>query len=194
MTGVEWVLKLGKKEYYMDSCVEHFILLLKAAFQQAAGIAAMESASVHDTGNTLRTCGAYYQAGNLYNWMFNTQPGAGVDTYGILVGSNNTAVDITDYKLNTQISHGVAAGNLQYGAQTTAYGGVDPNKWAKILRTFTNGSGNDVVVKEVGLVCRPNVGGIAYNILITRDIIADPGITIVNADSLPVEIHIRTTA
>lgn len=192
--GVEWILKIGKKEYYMDSCVEHFMLLLKAAFQQATGTVYMESASVHDTANVARTCGCYYQGGSYYNWGFTGQPAAGVDTWGIQVGSNNTAVDILDYKLNTPITHGTGAGQLQYGAQTTAFGGVAPNKWAKMMRTFTNGSGNDVIVKEVGLVARPNAAGSPFNILIARDIIADPGITIVDTDSMPVEIYIRTTA
>lgn len=192
--GMEWTMKLGDKEYYMDSPLEHFMLLLKSLITMAVPYNSFfESAAVHDTSNAAKTTGTYYIGSGYpnYNWFQNAQPPAGTDAYGIQVGSNNTAVDILDYKLNTKISNGVAAGNLQYGTQTNAYGGAGANKWAKIMRTFTNNSGNDVIVKEAGLVI--NGYGPAY-ILITRDVIGDPGITIVNTDSMPVEIYIRTTA
>jgi hypothetical protein len=193
MTRLDWIIKIGGKEYWMDSPVEHFMLLLRAAFQQSA-TSGMSTATCHDTSNTSRsTLGCNWQSGNYRQWMGVGQPAATNDNYGILVGSNNTAVDITDYAMNTKISHGVAAGNLQYGAQTAAYGGATPNKYAKIMRTFTNGTANPVDIGECGIVggVYDSAGTLRY-ILLTRDIF-DPEVSVAAGDTCPIEIYIQTT-
>ncbi len=195
MTRLDWIIKIDGKEYYMDSPVEHFMLLLRAAFQQASsGAAAMSTTTCHDTTNTARsTLGCNWQGGNYRNWMSATQPAAGNDSFGIVVGSDFTAVDITDYNMNTKITHGVGAGQLQYGVQTTAYGGVTPNKWAKLMRTFTNGTVNPVDIGECGIVTAVyEVAGTVRYVLITRDIF-NPKVTVAAGDTCPVEIYVQTT-
>jgi hypothetical protein len=198
--GLEWIIKIKGREYYMDSCLENFMLLLRAALYNtyAYGLStgtafSCGSATVVDTGGTSRASVGAYWSTNYYNWNTTSPPIAGNDNYGILVGSDDTAVDIQDYSLNTKIAHGTGAGQLQYGAETYDYGGSDPNKYAKILRTFTNGSGNDVTVKEVGLAVYPRTNSTSYYVLITRDILPSP-VTIVDGDNMPVEIYLRTTA
>lgn len=98
---------------------------------------------------------------------------AGNDTYGLLVGSNNGTIDLTDYKLDTKINHGVSPGSLEYGqvtfGQTSVWtsAGVTTGAQFKIERTFTNNTSNQssVTVAEVGLVLASGV----ERILIARD-------------------------
>lgn len=74
------------------------------------------------------------------------------DDVGIIVGSNNTAVTINDYKLNTRILNGtttnkieyLACGvnNLQIGSTTSSF---------DLVRLFRNSSGGSVTIREVGV-------------------------------------------
>jgi hypothetical protein len=75
------------------------------------------------------------------------------DAYGIVIGSDATAVSINDYSLNTKIAHGTGAGQMQYSAHNIdqAYIISDPSAWYDISRTFTNNSGSPINIKEVGI-------------------------------------------
>ena len=75
------------------------------------------------------------------------------DSYGILVGIGETTPALTDYCIETQIVAGSGSGELQHGA--TAVSAADINGSyvdLAITRTFTNGSGGSIVIKEAGLV------------------------------------------
>jgi hypothetical protein len=78
--------------------------------------------------------------------------GSGNAGYGIIVGTGDTAVEIDDYVLETPITNGIGAGQLQYGA-TSFIDVVIIGSTAKftISRTLTNDSGDDIDVKEVAL-------------------------------------------
>lgn len=77
---------------------------------------------------------------------------SGNDGYGIVVGTGETAVEIDDYVLETPIANGVGAGQLQYGATSfIAVSVVGSTAKFTISRTFTNDSGDNIDVKEVGL-------------------------------------------
>ena len=191
--GLDFIIKIGGKEYYMDCPLSNFMLLLKAAMTWSSTpyLSVCETPTVKDTSNAnCSTTYPYYSSGNYYgyNYVYG-QAAAGNDNYGILVGSNNTAVVITDYALNTKIAHGNGAGQLAYGTTVLTYGGSGANKWAKIARTFTNNTANPIDVKEVGYATKDQ--GSKY-VMITRDVIAT--YTIPAADTLPVEVYIRTTA
>lgn len=187
MTRLDWILKVGDKKYWMDSPVENFMLLLNAAMATYPN----GYAAVKDTSNTARTVGAHWTASNT-NWV-SAQPAAANDNYGILCGSGDTAVDILNYAMETKIANGSGAGQLSYSIQTTAYGGATPNKYAKIMRTFTNNTVNPITVKEVGLAVNPSTsGGVRYYVLITRDVLPAP-VAVAAGDTMPVEIYIQTT-
>jgi hypothetical protein len=106
------------------------------------------SVSVKDVNNSTRNLSAY--DGSMY-----LNAATNISTHGVVVGSGNVAVAITDYKLQTQIMHGTGANQLQYSS-------VDfPNLYqvsggtakTDIRRLFTNASGSDVAINEIGLYC-----------------------------------------
>jgi hypothetical protein len=71
----------------------------------------------------------------------------------IVVGSGTTKPSITDTGLTSQIGNGTGSGQLQYGSDslTTPITNLNTNSasftWSK---SFTNGSGGNVTVSEVG--------------------------------------------
>ena len=82
----------------------------------------------------------------------NQEVNAADDTRGTLVGTGTTPVDNLDYVMETQITHGVGAGQLSYGASskvTTAE--VGANVDLQSIRTFTNNSGAEINVTEIGV-------------------------------------------
>jgi hypothetical protein len=196
--GIDFIIKIKGKKYYMESPVQNFMAMLKAAMTYASPYTGQceyaDSTKCKNISNTARSACSWFSYYQWYNWMSGSQPAAGTSTYGIQIGSNDTAVVITDYHLNTQIAHGSGAGQMLYGAQTITTGGTTPNKYAKILRTFTNNTANPIDVKECGLVVNPYCQGIGNDpIMITRDVIS-PTITVAAADTLPLEIYLQTTA
>lgn len=79
---------------------------------------------------------------------------AGNQNAGIVVGTGSTAVAIGDYQLDTAIAHGTGAGQLSHGTTTvtvtpTTDGG---KRYFRISRAFTNSSGGDITINEIGLV------------------------------------------
>ena len=102
------------------------------------------------------------------------------EVVGITIGDNNVIpVDWSDTNLANYIGDGVNPGELQYGtmdysdAPKVVSGGIE---WT-LFRDFTNGSGGNVTVKEIGLISQYNS---TYYALIARDLLAS---SIVVADS-----------
>lgn len=83
---------------------------------------------------------------------FYMKAAAGTDDQGVVVGTGETAVTISDFKLEAQILHGAGAGQLNYGAcNPTQPVEADPTTYFMASRTFTNNSGNTITIKETGL-------------------------------------------
>ena len=102
--------------------------------------------TVKDTGGVNRTLN--------YSTYSNCTATAGQVTRGIIVGIGNTPTTIDDYKLETVITDGSGAGQLEYEATVSAT--VCTNSPAGTWyfdhkRTFTNGSGDTITINEVGL-------------------------------------------
>ena len=119
-----------------------------------------------------------------------TDASSATSTYGIQVGTGTSAESISDTKLQTQISHGTSAGNLQYG--TVTYGAPSTTATTttfRITRVFTNGSGGTVTVQEIGLVCRGAIS--TANFLIIRDITG--AVAVNNGQQLTVNYDFTTT-
>ena len=143
--------------------------------------------SIKDTSGAIQT-----PSGNFtdYNTLRCTAPAA-VDTYGIVVGLDNTAVDIADYALISKCANGAGANEFNYGGPVSFNVSSDATSNSVIVtRTFANNSGNDIVVKEIGLIVYNNSG----YFLILRDIIAEPGLTVVTTEELTVNYKIKAIA
>jgi hypothetical protein len=99
---------------------------------------------------------------------------SGVDAYGILVGTGSTPVAIGQYNLVAKITHGTGAGQLSYGATTVEAMVKDTTWYFRVVRTFTNNSGADITVYEIGLFAQLPYGTTSYAaFMLARDVISD---------------------
>jgi len=143
--------------------------------------------SIKDTAGAIKT-----PSGDStdYTALRCTAPAA-VDTYGIVVGLDNTAVDIADYALASKCANGAGANEFNYGGPVSFNISSDAASNSVIVtRTFANNSGSDITVKEIGLIVYNSAG----YFLILRDIIANPGLTVVTTEELTVNYKIKAIA
>ena len=169
--------------------------------------------SMPDISNTARAVNSAYnqyslhlaaKGGGVAEPFAGQTPGSGAaygyaasllgDSIGIQVGSNATAPTPTDYAMNTRIAHGQAAGQLVYaGCEVEPPVISAPNATMLIRRYFTNKSGGNVIVREVGLYAIGTTGTAeGYAFLICRDALATD-ITVLNNELLRVEYTMQVT-
>jgi len=115
------------------------------------------------------------------------------DTFGLVVGTGTTPETNTDYALDTQIAHGTGAGQLDYGAHSfTATAVVGSNVDMVVSRSFYNGSGSSITVREIGIYCQSRYAtGYAYFCTL-RDVLGTPGV-VNNTETLTLQYTFRTT-
>ena len=135
----------------LNSYVLGLIDILQGLFNATA---APSNVSIPDTANSARAFNTLNLLwNNGYPMGFQANAASANDTYGIQIGTSNTAIGIADYHLNTKITHGTTSGKLQYGACSIgAAGTTGTTRQFTISRTFTNLSGGDITVEEVGLI------------------------------------------
>jgi hypothetical protein len=112
---------------------------------------------------------------------------AGEASAGIVVGSSDMPVSIGQWRLDSQIGHGTGSGQLQYGA-TTVDSLIKNTTWFfRIVRTFTNGSGTTLTVREIGLYVRLGLSTSPYyySCMLARDVPPSP-INVPNGSTLTV--------
>lgn len=108
--------------------------------------------------------------------------------YGLVVGTGTDPNGYGTYKLQTQIQHGIGAGQLNHQASL-----VGPITWADPLlyhtlsRSFINNSGATITVKEAGAYAK---GGIFY-IAVIRDLTGD--IVIADTKTLNLQYYVKVT-
>jgi len=114
-------------------------------------------------------------------------------TWGILVGTGTTAPTNMDYNLATQIAHGTGAGQLDYGAHSRVQAReVGSNVDLVISRSFYNGSGNTVTIKEIGFTCASmDDTANPFYFLLARDVVSDT--PVLNTETATVQFTLRTT-
>lgn len=180
--------KYGQLKYFYKTLANSFVL---AFIDILYSNAAQTTQSVKDTSNTLRTVGCFAGSTGAWQW-FTMNEGAGAATYGILVGTGTNAVAITDYALQTQIANGTSSGQLQYGTNSiSAPATVSTSRQFTVSRTFTNVSGGNITINEVGLATTTTGGcGITYKYLIDRTLST---FTITNGYSSTVTYTIKVT-
>jgi hypothetical protein len=160
----------------VKSFVRQFIDIMRVQMAQS-------SASIKDTSGAMQSYGFNNQA-------FRVNAGAGDAAWGIQVGTGTNAVAIGDYTLQSQISHGTGSGQLQYGAVSVGTVAViPPSAEFTIARTFTNLSGADITVNEVGLVHAYGTPT-AYYFLLERSLLS---FVIPNGESRTVTYKIKVT-
>jgi len=147
--------------------------------------------NVADVGNVLRTL-AYLSTLD-FHYYFRAYAPDDAGNYGIVVGTGTLAPTNADYALGTQITHGVGAGQLDYGATSqTAADIVGANVDFILSRTFYNGSGASITVNEVGIIAATlNSDNATSYFLIVRDVIT--AIAVANTQTLTVQYTFRTT-
>lgn len=139
------------------SFVKQWPQLLKCQFQGSG------ESNIKDTAGSLR-----YETGG----AIRLNPGAGISTHGIVLGTGNTAVALADYKLETQIAHGAGAGQLSYAIEVfDAFEVVGSTARFRTKRQFSNTSGGTITVKEAGLYA---FDASSYYFCIARDVLAVP--------------------
>ena len=132
------------------SFVKQFPQLLLGEFMGTIG-----TVSMRDTGNTLRSTPYSGAMKTCITSGYNT--GTSYSTHGLVIGSGSTSIDISQYKLVTQIAHGSSAGQLNYGSMSTGAPNYDPDTGIMSVyftRLFSNGSGGNVAVNEIGVYMR----------------------------------------
>jgi len=144
--------------------------------------------SVKDVTNTLRT---QYGAGAASKYFFRCGTPANNSTWGIVLGTGDTAEDNEDYALETQLTQGVGVGNITHGAMiigSSAVVGVNVD--LELKRTFTNNTGSSIIVKEAGIYTWNEANN--YYFMIIRDVLS-PSKTVPDKCSLTVYYTFRTT-
>lgn len=97
---------------------------------------------------------------------------AATATYGPVIGTDNTPVDIEQYALGAQCGEGTGANQVNHQATSVTYLGVAAGVSSfKVERTFLNNSGSAIAVEEIALYIRTHrVGAVAINVMGLRDL------------------------
>jgi hypothetical protein len=92
------------------------------------------------------------------------------DNVGIQIGTGNTAVTLTDYKLQTAVLHGASANKmLKHGTYTRNFITGATTSSFDIECMFLNSSGGSITVKETGIYGYDNN---LYYFCVLRDVLA----------------------
>jgi len=196
---------LSKLETESRSFVQNLAKVLASAFSavggEAGGVSGVQrSTTVTDYNGLERTVWTHWYSGDVINGggvFLAMNADAGVDSYGILVGSGSTPVSYNDYNLALKISHGTGAGQLTYQSHSTSSSFSSTSSYVEINRTFVNNSGSTVTVREVGLMARAywkDVNAVRQDekYLVARDVLPAP-VDVPNLATLVVRYRVGLT-
>lgn len=147
---VQYTLRVGAG-FTMQwwECLVEWLMCVYHTAQGHTGLASITDVNGVEKNGVMHLQG-YYAASQCNVTSFQMNAADNVDTYGIVVGSGENAETLTDYALQTKISHGTGMGQLDYNATTfVAAAEVDENVDLIMSRSFFNGGSSQVVVKEV---------------------------------------------
>ena len=122
---------------------------------------------------SMRSTNGTYRNPNQYDVGYYINGPVSNSNYGILTGRGATAVALSDYALETPITHGNGANQLGHRAQALASPSytAETRTWlATLTRLFDNTSGSTITVTECGIVGCTHTSSF-YNLL-CRDVLA----------------------
>jgi len=130
----------------------------------------------------------YWGEGAAYVWF---PADANDGSRGVVIGTGDTAVTNTDYKLENKIAEGSGATQMTHGAVTVnTTGVVGANVDLLITRSFTNNSGGAITVKEAGFYVEIDIPTVYPFFCMTRDTLSAP---VPDKCSLTLHYTLRTT-
>jgi len=168
------------------------------AADNAVGLAIVDTAGVTKSDTITQPTSGWSSTGSgnqsvYVNSGYGFYAGAGVDTFGIIVGSGSGAENFNANALGTKITNGVGAGQLSYAAvnapSITTLGTTKKVEW---VRFFNNNSGGAVTVNEVAIYTYGTCGNASVYYMPCRDLIAG-GISVPNTGQLRVIYTIQLT-
>ncbi|GAI66666.1 unnamed protein product, partial [marine sediment metagenome] len=164
-----------------ESFVRQWLELL---YVQASGMRCY-GYPVRDTGDTVRQV-------QVDEASMNANAPAIDTTYGIGVGTGDTAPDIDNHALEAQIDHGTGGGQLQYSDMAIAHPAYDADmSQLTVTRNFANGSPGAVTVYEIGLMLTmQEIDDTIRYFLVIRDVIG-AGIAIPAGQTLTVNYRLQ---
>jgi len=172
-----------------DSILQPFIYWMNSWSAGAIGTVssytmALYSSSIITTGNTTQ--------GTIEGASFGA--GSGNDSFGIVIGTSNTANSTSTFALGSQIANGTSAGQMQYGATNIGALTTSGNTVSFTAnRTFTNNSGGSITVAEVGIyLAVANDVQATYYTAMARDVLAS-AVTVANTTPITVYYTIQLT-
>ena len=182
---VKGALKSTTGQKKSHSFVFQFLQLLEAASAHPYHVAS-DTVQIKDTSAAINGIGASVTAAS-YDYFATEAPSTNT-LYGIQVGIGTNAPLTADYMLQTKVAHGSAATQLNYNATSVgATSIVGANVDMTIIRTFNNGSGATITLKEIGLVMEFYPG---YYYLVAHDAVNQ---AILNTEVAIVSYTMRTT-
>jgi len=172
--SIEIVIEKDEKTYRQkaNTLLKQFFQLLERQFRQS-------SVTVKRVDGTL-------DSGNYDANTFAINAGENNNDYGIVIGSGSTAVNkCSDYALENKL-------NLDCSAVTVNSTTCDNEKIElSAYRSFTNNTGSDVTIREVGLYCAGT--STSYIHCIDRTVLSEP-ITLQNGKTVKIMYMIRYVA
>ena len=160
-----------RRRFRSRSYVKAFLYLLYGHQRSSGG-------TIKDTGGTDRSI-------SLTGYSFDLTAPANDDTYGVVIGTDDTAVDIDDYALAAQIAHGTGSGEMEHGiVEFTAPTKIGTSYQYVFRRSFANNSGASITVKECGLYMWATT--LYYCFCQVRDVIS-AGVAVANGQSILVQ-------
>jgi hypothetical protein len=200
----EVILEVNGREVYRGpskSFVANFAKVLLGILSAPGGTATgvggvIASITIKATDGSSQTVWTeWYTGGVYYGGGTPMAMGAGDNdsSFGVVVGSGTTPVSPDNYNLSSQIPHGTGTGQLDYDTHVVRSSYSNTSSYIEILRSFTNRSGSNVIVNEVGLIARSfwEDSLVKQNIkyLIARDVLPGP-ILVPDSASLTVRYRI----
>lgn len=186
--------KIVIKQRPAESFLLQFLQLLDGAMRHAYNTTMGAYQNITDTAGVTKLFGAKAAGVNVAQYFAALSP-AGNLTYGIVVGSGNTAPTNTDITMDTVITEGAGAGQLNY--QATAFviaQVVGANVDFILQRAAINNSGGDVTVRESGIrvfSLDSEAGPNTHSLQIIRDVFGD--VVVGNLQTITVTYTLMTT-
>ena len=178
-----------------ESWLRGFIAILRACLLQRYGTAVSAQNITDETGTARGFPDTYAPSGYVTSYLPCCNGDTGDTSQGIVVGSSDTDNTLTTYALGSKISHGTGSGQLLYSAMTFE-DIVNPSGnilQFRMTRVFTNNSGADITVKEMGLLAKgKDNSDNPRSFLIARDVLSTP-ITIPDGYSLTLRYIVKIT-